>query len=157
MREQIAERPMAPSDLLEVSSGGLLDLMVNCLGSAAGWMAAVTNNERLAMNDRPVLDQLNDIAANHDDRIIINRRAGELTLNFGGDNVQANNFERLVPAFALKRRFCRQRDDRPQRRGKDLRPAGVFVAPQLVCALAPAIETLWFMCLCKRARWRLCE
>ena len=47
-----------------------------------------------------------DIAANHDDRIVINHRAGELTLNFGGDNVQANNFEKLVPAFALKRRFA---------------------------------------------------
>ena len=58
------------------------------------------------MNDRALLDQLNDVAANRDDRIMINRRAGELTLNFGGDNVQANNFEKLVPAFALKRRFA---------------------------------------------------
>ena len=106
MREQIAERPMAPPDLLEVSSRVLRDLMAACLERPPEWMAPVTNNERLAMNDRPLLDQLNDIAANHDDRIVINRRAGELTLNFGGDNVQANNFEKLVPAFALKRRFA---------------------------------------------------
>jgi hypothetical protein len=84
----------------------LRDLMISCLSAAPEWMGPVTNNERLAMNDRPLLDQLNDIAANHDDRIVINRRVGELTLNFGGDNVQANNFEKLVPAFALKRRFA---------------------------------------------------
>jgi hypothetical protein len=29
-----------------------------------------------------------------------------LSVNFGGDHVQANNFEKLVPAFALKRRFA---------------------------------------------------
>jgi hypothetical protein len=58
------------------------------------------------MNDRPLLDQLNDIAANHEERITINRSVGELTLNFGGDNVQANNFEKRVPAFALKRGFA---------------------------------------------------
>jgi hypothetical protein len=106
MREQIAERPMAPPDLLEVSSEVLRDLTVGYLGNAPEWMTRVTNNERHAMNDRPLLDQLNDIAANHDDRIVINRRAGELTLNFGGDNVQANNFEKLVPPFAQKRRFA---------------------------------------------------
>ena len=69
-------------------------------------MKPVTNGERLAMNDQPVLDQLNDIAANHEERVTINHRAGELSVNFGGDNVQANNFEKLVPAFALKRRFA---------------------------------------------------
>ena len=70
-----------------------------------------TDVDRLAMNDWPLLDQLNDIAANHDDRIVINRRAGELTLNFGGDNVQANNFEKLVPAFGAEASVCRQRDN----------------------------------------------
>ena len=58
------------------------------------------------LNDRPLLDQLSDIAVNHEDRVVINRRAGELSVNFSGDNVQANNFEKLVPAFALKRRFA---------------------------------------------------
>ena len=106
MREQLAVRPMAPPDLLEVSSRVLHDLTVSCLGNVPEWVAPVTNDERLAMNDRPLLDQLNDIAANHDDRIAINRKAGELTLNFGGDHIQANNFEKLVPAFALKRRFA---------------------------------------------------
>jgi hypothetical protein len=106
MREQIAERPMAPPDLLEVSSALIRDLMGSYVESMPGWMKPVTNGERLAMNDQPVLDQLNDIAANHEERVTINHRAGELSVNFGGDNVQANNFEKLVPAFALKRRFA---------------------------------------------------
>src|SRR5208282_2604305 len=106
MREQIAERPMAPPDLIELSSSVLRDLITEHVKSAPDWMRAVTNAERVAMNDRPLLDQLNDLAANQEERLSINRRAGELTLNFSGDNVQANNFEKLVPAFALKRRFA---------------------------------------------------
>jgi hypothetical protein len=78
---------MAPPDLLEVSSGVLGTLMGGCLGAAPEWIRPVTNDERLAMNDRLLLDQLNDIAAKHYDRVVINRRAGELTLNFSGDNV----------------------------------------------------------------------
>jgi hypothetical protein len=69
-------------------------------------MAPVTNNERHAIYDWPLLDELNNIAANHVNRMMINRHAGELTLDFGGDNVEANHFERLVPRFALKRRFA---------------------------------------------------
>jgi hypothetical protein len=106
MKERIAERPMAPPDLIETSSGVLRSLIGEHLKEIAPWMTPITNADRLAMNDRPLLDQLNDIAANHEERITINRNAGELTLNFGGDNVQANNFEKLVPAFALKRRFA---------------------------------------------------
>lgn len=106
LREQITERPMAPPDLLEISSTLLRDLIGSYTNSVPAWMRPVTNSERLAMNDRPLLDQLSDIAANHEDRVTINRRAGELSVNFGGDHVQANNFEKLVPAFALKRRFA---------------------------------------------------
>jgi hypothetical protein len=53
MREQIAEPPMAPPDLLEISSRVLRDLMAGCLERPPEWMVPVTNNERLAMNDRP--------------------------------------------------------------------------------------------------------
>src|SRR5262249_9771819 len=106
MRDQIAERPMARPDLIETSSKVLRDLIGERVGKIPDWMAPVSNADRLAMNDRPLLDQLADIAANHEERVLINRKAGEFTLNFGGDNVQANNFEKLVPAFALKRRFA---------------------------------------------------
>ena len=106
MQEQIVARPMAPPDLIDASSRILRDLIAEHVKDVPEWMTPVTNSERLAMNDRPLLDQLNDIAASNEERIVINRRAGELTLTFAGDNVQANNFEKLVPAFALKRRFA---------------------------------------------------
>jgi hypothetical protein len=44
MREQIAERPMAPPDLLEVSSQVLHNLVSGCLGTAREWMGPVTND-----------------------------------------------------------------------------------------------------------------
>ena len=36
----------------------------------------------------------------------MNRRTGELTINFGGDTNQAGQFARGVPDFALKGRFA---------------------------------------------------
>ena len=41
-----------------------------------------------------------------DDRVTINRRAGELTISFGGDTNQATQFARSVPDFVLKGRFA---------------------------------------------------
>lgn len=41
-----------------------------------------------------------------DDRVVINRRAGEMTISFGGDTNQAMQFARSVPDFALKGRFA---------------------------------------------------
>jgi hypothetical protein len=41
-----------------------------------------------------------------DDRVAVNRGAGELTISFGGDTNQATQFARSVPDFALKGRFA---------------------------------------------------
>lgn len=41
-----------------------------------------------------------------DERITINRRAGELTISFSGDTNQAAQFARSVPDFVLKGRFA---------------------------------------------------
>ena len=49
------------------------------------------------------------IAADAEDRIIINRRAGELTISFSGDTNQAGQFARSVPDFVLKGRFAGHR------------------------------------------------
>jgi len=69
-------------------------------------MTIVTNDERLAMNDRPLLDRLNEIWTNHRERFAVNHSVRELIVNFGGDNNQASNFEKMVPAFAFKGRFA---------------------------------------------------
>ena len=41
-----------------------------------------------------------------DERVTVNRRAGELTISFGGDTNQAAQFARSVPDFVLKGRFA---------------------------------------------------
>jgi hypothetical protein len=53
-------------------------------------------------------DQLSDMLADAEDRIAINRRAGELTISFSGDTNQAGQFARSVPDFVLKGRFADQ-------------------------------------------------
>jgi hypothetical protein len=40
------------------------------------------------------------------DRVVVNRRLGELTIGFGGDTNQAAQFARSVPDFVLKGRFA---------------------------------------------------
>ena len=106
MRAAVGEKPLEPPDLLETSSRLLREVIVDHVRKAPPWMKWVTNDERLAMNDRPLLGHLGDIWANHRERFGINRSSHELIVNFGGDNNQASNFEKLVPAFAFKRRLA---------------------------------------------------
>jgi hypothetical protein len=44
--------------------------------------------------------------ADPDQRVTINRRAGEITITFGGDTNQAAQFARSVPDFVRKGRFA---------------------------------------------------
>jgi hypothetical protein len=69
-------------------------------------MTIVTSDERSAMNDRPLLDHLNDIWTSHGERFTVNHSPRELIVDCGDDNNQANNFEKVVPAFAFRRRFA---------------------------------------------------
>jgi hypothetical protein len=46
--------------------------------------------------------------ADAEERITINRRAGELIISFGGDTNQAGQFARSVPDFVLKGGFADQ-------------------------------------------------
>jgi hypothetical protein len=106
MRAAIGEKPLEPPDLLATSSRLLREVIAHHVKELPDWMATVTNDERLAMNDRPLLDRLNEIWTNHREKFAVNHSPRELIVNFGGDNHQASNFEKLVPAFAFKRRFA---------------------------------------------------
>jgi hypothetical protein len=106
MRAAIGERPLEPPDLLETSSRLLREVIMGHVEELPEWMTIVTNDERLAMNDRPLLDRLNEIWTNHRERFAVNHSSRELIVNFGGDNNQASNFEKVVPAFAFKGRFA---------------------------------------------------
>jgi hypothetical protein len=106
MRAAIGENPLEPPDLLATSSRLLREVIARHVKELPDWMATVTNDERLAMNDRPLLDRLNEIWTNHRERFAVNHSSRELIVNFGGDNNQASNFEKVVPAFAFKGRFA---------------------------------------------------
>jgi hypothetical protein len=97
---------LEPPDLLETSSRLLREVIARHVKELPDWMTIVTNDERLAMNDRPLLDRLNEIWTNHRERFAVNHSSRELIVKFGGDNNQASNFEKVVPAFAFKGRFA---------------------------------------------------
>jgi hypothetical protein len=70
-----------------------------CVRAVIDWM------KRLFAEQRDVL-QLADMLAEPDERVTINRRAGEITISFGGHTNQAAQFTRSVPDFVLKGRFA---------------------------------------------------
>ena len=93
-------------DLLARSSEILRDLFAESLGELPAWARSLSFADYFGIRHRKFRDQLADILADADDRITINRRAGEITISFAGDTNQAMQFARSVPDFALKGRFA---------------------------------------------------
>jgi hypothetical protein len=89
-------------DLLARSSEILPDL----LGIALGDPRPLGVSDYFGIRHRRFRDQLTDMLADPDEPATINRRAGEITINFGGDTNQATQFARSVPDFVLKGRFA---------------------------------------------------
>src|SRR5262249_11235030 len=63
-------------------------------------------SDYFGIRHRRFRDQLTDMLADPHERGTINRRAGEITISFGGDTNQAGQFARSVPDFVLKGRFA---------------------------------------------------
>ena len=107
MRAAIDAEAEGFPDLLGVSSAILRDLLGAALGQPPGWAKPIGFEEYFGIRHRRFRDQLTDILADAaDERITVNRRTGELTVSFGGDNNQAGQFARSVPDFVLKGRFA---------------------------------------------------
>jgi hypothetical protein len=70
------------------------------------WAKPLTFGDYFGIRHRRFRDQLGEMLRDSEDRVAINRRAGELTIGFGGDTNQAAQFARSVPDFALKGRFA---------------------------------------------------
>ena len=64
------------------------------------------NRPYFGIRHRRFRDQLAAVLADADERVGVSRRAGELTVSFGGDTNQAAQFARSVPDFVLKGRFA---------------------------------------------------
>jgi len=108
MRADIdAEAEIFP-DLLARSAEILRDLLGETLTVVPEWARPLGFTDYFGIRHRRFRDQLADMLADAEERITVNRRAGELTISFGGDTNQAGQFARSVPDFVLKGRFADQ-------------------------------------------------
>jgi hypothetical protein len=106
MRAEIDAEPEGFPDLLACSAAILRGLLCEALGELPDWAKPLTFGDYFGIRHRRFRDQLDEMLRDADDRVTINRRAGELTISFGGDTNQAAQFARSVPDFALKGRFA---------------------------------------------------
>jgi hypothetical protein len=108
MRADIDAESETFPDLLARSAGILRDLFGEALGTLPEWARPLSFTDYFGIRHRRFRDQLADMLADAEERITVNRRAGELTISFGGDTNQAGQFARSVPDFVLKGRFADQ-------------------------------------------------
>jgi hypothetical protein len=106
MRAEIDAEAAQFPDLLARSSEILGELFGEALGQRPAWARRLGFQDYFGIRHRRFRDQLSDMLTDADDRIAINRRAGEITISFGGDTNQAAQFARSVPDFVLKGRFA---------------------------------------------------
>ena len=106
MRAEIDAEAAQFPDLLARSSEILRDVLGGALGDPPGWARPLGFSDYFGIRHRRFRDQLADMLADADERVNINRRAGEITISFGGDTYQAAQFARSVPDFVLKGRFA---------------------------------------------------
>jgi hypothetical protein len=105
MRAEIDAGPDDFPDLLARSSTILRDVLAEALGELPDWAKPLTYGDYFGIRHRRFRDQLGEMLRDAEDRVAINRAAGELTITFGGDIRQAEQFARSVPDFALKGRL----------------------------------------------------
>jgi hypothetical protein len=108
MRADIDAEADAFPDLLARSAEILRDLFGETLEVVPEWARPLSFSDYFGIRHRRFRDQLGDMLTDAEERITVNRRAGELTISFGGDTNQAGQFARSVPDFVLKGRFADQ-------------------------------------------------
>jgi hypothetical protein len=106
MRAEIDSEAAQFPDLLARSSAILRDTLGGALGAAPPWARPLGFEDYFGIRHRRFRDQLADMLVDADERVAVNRRAGEITITFGGDTNQAAQFTRMVPDFVLKCRFA---------------------------------------------------
>jgi hypothetical protein len=105
MRAEIDAGPDDFPDLLALSSTVLRGVLAEALGELPDWAKPLTYGDYFGIRHRRFRDQLGEMLRDAEDRVAINRAAGELTIAFGGDIRQAEQFARSVPDFVLKGRL----------------------------------------------------
>ncbi|MGI8741709.1 MAG: phospholipase D family protein [Bryobacteraceae bacterium] len=106
MRASIDEGQPGFPDLLTASSETLREIFEETLGAAPQWARKFSFDDNFGIRHRKFSEQLVQILADADDRTTVNRKTGEVSINFGGDVNQAAQFAKGVPDFVLKGRFA---------------------------------------------------
>jgi hypothetical protein len=106
MRAEIDAEAAQFPDLLARSSAILRELLGGVLGDLPVWAKPLGFMDYFGIRHRRFRDQLADMLIDAEERVAVNRRAGEIAITFGGDTNQAAQFTRMVPDFVLKGRFA---------------------------------------------------
>ena len=88
MRAEIDAEPEGFPDLLACSAVLLRDVLGEALGELPGWAKPLTFGDYFGIRHRRFRDQLGEMLRDADDRVAVNRRAGELTISFGGIRIR---------------------------------------------------------------------
>jgi hypothetical protein len=91
MRAYIDAEAETFPDLLARSAEILRDLFGEALDEVPEWARSLSFTDYLGIRHRRFRDQLADMLADAEDRITVNRRAGELTISFSGDTNQQDS------------------------------------------------------------------
>ena len=106
MRAEIDADAEGFPDLLARSSAVLQAVLGEALGNVPDWARPLGFADYFGIRHRRFRDQLEAMLLDAEERVTVNRRAGELLVSFGGDTNQAGQFARSVPDFVLKGRFA---------------------------------------------------
>lgn len=106
MRADIDENKAGFPDLFVASSETLRELFEEALGAIPEWARAISFHDNFGIRHRKFSEQLQQILAEAEDRIEVNRKTAEIVIQFGGDTNQAAQFAKGVPDFVLKGRFA---------------------------------------------------
>ncbi len=106
MRALIDQGQPGFPDLLEASSNNLREIFEESLGGVPPWARRLSFQDYFGIRHRKFSEQLAVMLAESEDRVVVNRKTREISINFGGDTNQANQFAKTVPDFVLKGRFA---------------------------------------------------
>ncbi len=106
MRASIDEGQPGFPDLLEASARTLREIFGEFLGTTPAWARPLSFHDYFGIRHRKFSEQLATMLAESEERVVVNRKTREISINFGGDTNQANQFAKTVPDFVLKGRFA---------------------------------------------------
>lgn len=104
-REDIGRDPANPPDVLAIASEDLAALFAEYRGQTP-WAKRITLQDTVALETQPSLDIIHEMLETQPEKTKMDRRRGELSIQFDGDRSQALQFAKMMPAWAVKERLA---------------------------------------------------